>query len=112
MGDVTSFCNELSPVLRLVGFVKIGIQIGVPIILIIVGMVDFAKAVAAKDEGEIKKAQNGLIKKAIAAVLVFFVMTIVGLLMSIIGYNKDEYDNCITCVRNPFASGCELPDFK
>ena len=46
-------------------------------------MIDFAKAVAAKDENEIKKAQTALIKKAIAAVLVFFVMTIVSLLMTI-----------------------------
>ncbi len=111
MNSISSFCSELSAVLRLVGFVKIGIQIGVPIILIVVGMIDFAKAVAAKDEGEIKKAQNGLIKKAIAAVLVFFVMTIVSLLMTIIGYNQGDLDSCLSCVKNPFGGDCAKPEF-
>lgn len=101
MNSVSSFCDELGPILRLVGIVVKAIQIGVPIILIVIGMIDFTKAVTAKDEGEIKKAQNALIKKAIAAALVFFVIFFVGLIMKIVGNN--DYEKCLDCITDPFS---------
>lgn len=97
--DPESFCKEASPILRIIGFVVLGIKIVVPIILIIVGMLDLAKAVAAKKEDEIKTAQNALVKKAVAAVLVFLVATIVGILMSVIGSNA--YKKCWECINHP-----------
>ena len=39
----------------------------VPIMLIIIGMLDFAKAVTEKDDGKIKDAEKKLINRAIAA---------------------------------------------
>ena len=60
------------------------IKIGVPIILIILGMIDMGKAVASQKEDEIKKGQKILISRCIAAGIVFFVVAIVQLMMSII----------------------------
>lgn len=66
-------------------FIKKGvypiIQIGIPILLIIMGSIDLGKAVLSSDDKEIKGATGKLIKRAIAAVAVFFVTTIVTLLM-------------------------------
>lgn len=77
-------CDDLMPVIR---FVKRGIfpiiQIGVPIILIIMGAIDLGKAVLSSDDKEIKGATSKLIKRCIAAVAVFFVVTIVTLLMNL-----------------------------
>ena len=73
----------------------------VPIILIIVGMLDLAKAVNSKSEDDVKKAQQALVKKAIAAVLVFLVVTIVSLLMGLV--NSSEYKTCMKCVNHPFT---------
>ena len=97
------FCTnpDMGTVLRIIGIVVFGIKVVVPILLIIVGMVDLAKAVNAKDEKEIKTAQQNLVKKAIAAVLVFLVVTIVSILMSIVG--SGEYKNCLNCVNHPFT---------
>ena len=99
-----SICNDLAPVLRLVGIVVKGIQIFVPIILIIIGMLDFAKAVTEKDDGKIKDAEKKLINRAIAAVLVFLVIFLVSILMKLIG-NK-EYEKCMTCITSPFIDSC------
>ncbi len=99
-------CGELEPALRLVGYVVLAIKIGVPIILIIVGMKDLAKAVTEKKEDDIKKAQQGLISKAIAAVMVFLVITIVGVLMTLVGTEK--YQACMKCIKNPV--GCKTID--
>ena len=59
------------------------IQVGVPIILIVWGMLDLGKAVMAQKEEEIKKGQNTFIKRLIAAVIVFFVITIVKLVVGL-----------------------------
>lgn len=102
--DMGDLCNDAAPILKLVGIVFKGIQIVVPIMLIIIGMLDMAKAVGQKSEDDIKKAQQGLIKKAIAAVIVFFIVFIVNLLMKLVG--QDDYKSCLPCITNPFGSTC------
>ena len=90
----------------IVGFVRsiLGlIQIVVPIILIIVGAFDLAKAVMGSDEKEIKAATQKLIKRAIAAVAVFFISTAVNVIMHYVtvslknsedGSSKDSWTDC------------------
>ena len=71
------------------------IKIVVPIILIIVGMLDFGKAVAWWD----KKAYKTFFLRVVAAAIVYFVIPIVELLVSIIAQAGaiDKDDNCISC---------------
>lgn len=73
--------SECEGILPLVKFIKNGvipiIQIGIPIILIVLGMLDLGKAVVAGKEDEIKKNQQILVKRAISAVAIFFVATLV-----------------------------------
>lgn len=108
IGNAGDLCKDLGPILRIVGIVILGIKIVVPILLIIVGMLDMAKAVNEKSEDNIKKAQKALITKAITAVIVFLVATLVGVLMKLVA--SDEYKECMTCVNDPFSceSGTEL----
>ena len=47
------------------------------------GTIDLGKAVLSSDDKEIKGATSKLVKRAIAAVAVFFVTTIVTLLMGL-----------------------------
>lgn len=102
-GKCSEECNELAPAIRLV---KLGLipvfQIGIPILLIVLGMIDFAKAVMAGKEDEMKKHQNIFIKRCIYAVGIFFVVTIVTLvfnLFSISGADSDVEgtDDWLTC---------------
>ena len=79
-------CNSSLNIL--VGVVKtiLGvIQIAIPIALIVLGTIDLGKAVIASKEEDIKKNQGILIKRVIAAVLVFLVATIVTFAMGLIG---------------------------
>lgn len=77
------------------------IKIGVPILLIIFGMLDFGKAVMAQKEDEIKKGQQTFIKRAIAAALVFFVVSIVELVVGLLlrGNDQKEKDNVMECLH-------------
>lgn len=84
--QILSCPDDLVPVFK---FIKNGvypiIQIGIPILLIIMGSIDLEKAVLSSDDKEIKGATGKLMKRAIAAVAVFFVATIVSLLMGMFG---------------------------
>ena len=58
------------------------IKIFVPIILVIMGMTDFLRAVMASDEDKISKTKKTFITRLIAAVIVFFAMAIVQFVFS------------------------------
>lgn len=83
-------CTNIMPIVRLVrdGLLPL-FQIGIPIILIVLGTIDLGKAVIASKEDEIKNAQKMLIKRAMYAVAVFFVVTIVSLVFSLLGTTQD-----------------------
>lgn len=88
IGDV---CGGIGPI---VGVIKNGVfpifQIGIPILLILMGSIDLGKAVISSDDKAIKESTSKLIKRCISAIAVFFVVTIVKLLMNIIATNAKE----------------------
>ena len=76
------------------------IKIAVPILLIIFGMIDLGKAVVAQKEDEIKKGQQTFLKRAIAAVIVFFVIQIVQIIIRFVSNNETNIANCFNCFIN------------
>ena len=85
------------------------IKVGVPIILVVLGMIDMGKAVASQKEDEIKKGQKILLSRCIAAGIVFFVVAIVQLLVNIVSKteknNGSENDPWSTCICH-FFNAC------
>lgn len=102
--DMTAICDDLSPVLRVVGIALKLIQYAVPILLIVIGAIDFAKATIGKDEKEIKEAQNKFMKRGIVALVVFLIVPIVSVLMTVV--SGDGYKDCMTCIEKPFGDEC------
>jgi len=92
-------CDE--NLLPIVQFIKNGvfpiIQIGIPILLILMGTIDLGKAVLSSDDKEIKGAVGKLVKRAIAAVAVFFVATLVALLMNMFTKQHGSRVDGTTC---------------
>lgn len=84
-------CSDLWPVINLIkhGLIPL-IQIGIPIILIVLGMFDLGKAVVASKEDEIKSAQKLLVKRVIYAVAIFFVVFIVTVVFNLISRNGTQ----------------------
>ena len=58
-------------IVNIIHYIYVAIQVVVPIVLIIFGMIELAKALTSQKEDEIKKAQSSLLKKAVVAVIVF-----------------------------------------
>lgn len=77
-------CEGLGPIVSVIKGVFNILKIGIPIVLILMGAVDLGKAVIASDDKEIKGATGKLIKRAIAAVAVFFAVTIVDVVMGLV----------------------------
>ncbi len=86
LATVTTACDQIPPaVFNIISLIIMAIQVVVPILLIIWGMVDFAKAVVGGDEDKIKSGQKVFLKRLIAAVLVFLIVTVVKLLIGLVG---------------------------
>ncbi|MDO4963237.1 MAG: hypothetical protein Q4E75_03980 [bacterium] len=86
---------------RIISIIYTAIEIAVPIVLVIMGMIDLFKAMSAGKEDEIKKNQSILVKRLIAAVLVFFVLVIVKFLITLFADNGSNIMNCVECfVKN------------
>lgn len=98
--------SSLTRVFYIVGTVINFIKVIVPILLIVFGSIDLMKAVMASKDDEIKKAQSVLIKRAIYAVVIFFIPAIANLLIGLVNprYEEDENYNCVKCVLN--TSNC------
>ena len=111
LAAVTDFCNETAEIWQFVGYVFFIFKIAIPILLIIFGMIDLGKAVVSNDDKEIKNATTKLAKRAVAAVVIFFIPTLVGFIFSIVaGFNGDvkkTYEKCKNCVVNPIGSECK-----
>jgi precorrin isomerase len=84
-------CGGLDPIVRIIkkGVFPI-VQIGIPILLIVFGTIDLGKAVISSDEKEVKQAQSRLIKRCIYAAAIFFIVTLVTLVMSLVATGADN----------------------
>lgn len=86
------------------------VQFGIPVILILLGMLDLGKAVMSNDEKEMKGAQGKLIKRVVYAVLIFLIIAIVKLVFGILANSgagdKDDFTSCIDCFTNYSSKTC------
>lgn len=69
------------------------ILIAAPIILIIMGTVDFLGAVSASDEKAMKKAMNNLVKRFVICVVIFLLPLLVNIVMGWTVFN--DFSACL-----------------
>lgn len=92
-GDTVNVCtDDMANILAIVRFALTVIQWVVPIILIVLGSIDLVRAVVAGKDEEIKKHQTTLLKRVIAAVIVFLVPLLVTLIMGFL--STDSWQDC------------------
>ena len=70
-------------------------------------MFQLIKAITSQKEDEMKKARGALIKKLIAAVLIFFTVSIVQFVIKIAADNSEtgSLENCLECFLNNDCDG-------
>ncbi len=92
--------GEILETFSVVNTVILIIKIIVPIFLIVSGMITFMKAVKEDDGDLLVKAKKSLVNKCIAGVCIFFVPTIVNVLVM---FGSTEENNYIECLTNATA---------
>ena len=102
--NASQFCTTTASLWGLLGIAITAIKVVIPIFLIVFGMLDMGKAVTSGKDDEIKKQLMSFMRRAIAAVLVFFVPTVVGMLMqmvntSVAGANTSDTCGWSTCIQ-------------
>lgn len=102
-GSIGSF-NKKIPELTSWGFTIV--QVVVPVILVILGIVDFVKALTSQKDDEIKKGQQIFIKRLITGILIFFVVVIVKLVVSLLASSSRESNNILNCIDCFLSNKC------
>ena len=86
---------------KTINVVYVGLEITIPVVLIIFGMIDMIKAITAGKEDEIKKNQMIFLRRLVVAALSFFVFAIVKLLVNFVAdNNKQNILDCVNCFIN------------
>lgn len=90
---------------RIIGYIIIIAKWLVPLIIIVLGMVDFGKAVIASDEKAINKSASSLIRRIIAGLAVFFAPTIILAFLNLIQITggieeTSRFNACTKCILN------------
>ena len=113
--DGVNICTEdYSAIWNIVGLVIDVIRIGVPILLIVLGMIDFAKATISNDEKAQQKAMKGLLKRFLYAIGVFAVVWIVMVVFDMVAkavndsnsfpYEEAVWTDCWDLIRGNFTT--------
>ena len=100
--------KDIPPVVpKLTSYAVNLLKILTPIILILIGIIELVKAMASSNEDSMKKAQSKLIKKVAAAVMVFFVITIVQFVILKVADSGEtgSIKKCLKCFLNNSCDG-------
>ncbi len=105
--DLEEMCNNrgVKKALRLIGLLFLIIKIVIPLLLIIVGTIEFGKAMVSSDSDAISKAIKKMITRVIAGVAIFLIPTVVRFIFELIPINS-SFEECGKCVLNP--NKCEV----
>ena len=76
------------------------LKIFTPIILILLGMVDFLRATISSDEKQMKDASSRFVRRILAAVIIFFVIAIVQFVFRLVGEEGEGALGCFNCFVN------------
>lgn len=85
--DVTPYaaCEDFKDLTRDAWFI---IRVAAPVLLLVFGAIDFAKATMAEDEKQIKKATSDFVKRLVICICIFFLPTVVDLIVGLMNYGQ------------------------
>ncbi len=104
------FCVTTSATWQLVGYFLFALKVVIPVVIIILGIMDFVNALIAKEDSGISKATKSLIVRFVMGIAIFFVPLIISVGFHLVASAStflQKADTCQTCLLQPFNSSCE-----
>lgn len=109
--DYNNICGDprISNIMQIIGYIIFVVKILVPLIIIVLGMVDFGKAVISSDEKNINKAASSLIRRILAGLAIFFIPTIIFAILNLTEVSNENnkqgsFVECTKCMFDPINS--------
>lgn len=94
--------EKVRSVLKFFGYLFLIVKILIPIIIIVFGVIDFAKAVAASDADAIQKSTKSFVFRILAGIIIFFLPTVINFTFKILLQNNtSRFNDCRVCVFEP-----------
>lgn len=95
-------CGNINPISQkipeITSWIVTIIQVLIPVILVIMGSIDFVKAIISQKDDEMKQKQQVFIKRLITSILIFFIVAITKIIVGVFSNaNKTSISNCIDC---------------
>ena len=105
-----SLCENLVPIMTLIGYIIFFFFFFVPIILVLSVLITLVKCLVAHDENKIKAEQGSLIYKLIAAVSIYIIISVLGGIVNIVSPNwMGDCKTAVNCaLYDPFGNGCKI----
>lgn len=110
---LSNICEEDTNVMKIfkfIGYLLVIVKILIPIGLIIIGIVNFSKAMISGNDDSIKKNAQSFAWKIVFAVIIFVLPTLINFIVGIIDGatdGTDDYINCRNCIFDP--KNCRIP---
>ncbi len=110
LDDFSHNCSDLAKTLRLAGYLVLLAKILIPLIIIVKSSLNLISVITSGSPDEFKKKLISLAYSLAAAILIFFVPTIVDVIFGFINsYNTGYTDDakiCSACVFDPMGTLC------
>lgn len=103
--DFKGICSDtgVRKVFQIMGYILFIVKIAIPLCLLIFGIINLVKVVVSGDQEGLAKSVKSLGIKAIAAVVIFILPTIIYYIINLVGNDKgtEVYGYCKTCIFEP-----------
>lgn len=104
--NVNDLCNSnnLKVPLKYIGWVLVVAKIIIPILIIVMGVIDFFKVITSSKAEDVPKASRSLAMRMIAGVVIFFIPVFIEFFFSLIddwSDYKTSYSICTKCLFDP-----------
>lgn len=105
---IISICTETIRAWKIIGFFLYVIKVIIPIILIIRAVSNFGTAITKNPEKELSNSIIAFFRSFIAAIIIFYIPTIIYSSIKLLTNEKDfENNSCIACINDPFSVECK-----
>lgn len=111
---LSDICEEdatTMKVVRFIGYLLVIVKILIPIGLIIIGVINFSKAMLSGNDDSIKKNAYSFALKIVFAIVIFILPTVINFIVGLIDGATDgteDYENCRNCIFDP--KNCDIPN--
>lgn len=92
---------------RIAGMVILVIQVLIPVTIMILGTVDFFKAMITNEAKDMQASAQNLLKRFMIGVIIYFIPVIIKVILGTIATTSiNEFEKCHVCLSSPTSIEC------